>query len=100
MKEMIDADMFRLEMKTSYSPVYMACIEKAKKDLRAKARPELVSIDNSIAGRRPLADAFRRRFYPAKGACIGFRNRSAIGVKLWYLFQIRYNFTSRCGESG
>ena len=48
MKEMIDADVFRIEMKTPYSPVYMTCIEEAKKDLRAKARPELVSMPESI----------------------------------------------------
>ena len=35
-------------MKNPYSPVYMTCIEEAKKDLRAKARPELVSIPESI----------------------------------------------------
>jgi flavodoxin len=35
-------------MKNPYSPVYMTCIEEAKKDLRAKARPELVSMPESI----------------------------------------------------
>ena len=44
MKELIPADSFKIEMKNPYSPVYMTCIEEAKKDLRAKARPELVSI--------------------------------------------------------
>ena len=48
MKEMIDADTFKIEMKNPYSPVYMTCIEEAKKDLKAKARPELVSIPESI----------------------------------------------------
>ena len=48
MKELIDADTFKIEMKNPYSPVYMTCIEEAKKDLRAKARPELVSIPESI----------------------------------------------------
>ena len=48
MKEMIEADMFKIEMKDPYSPVYMTCIEEAKKDLRANARPELVSIPDSI----------------------------------------------------
>ena len=47
-KEMIPADTFKIEMKDPYSPVYMTCIEEAKKDLRAKARPELVSIPESI----------------------------------------------------
>ena len=48
MKEMIEADMFKIEMKDPYSPVYMTCIEEAKKDLRANARPELVSMPDSI----------------------------------------------------
>ena len=47
-KEMIPADTFKIEMKDPYSPVYMTCIEEAKKDLRAKARPELVSMPESI----------------------------------------------------
>ena len=49
MKELIDADVFKIEMKNPYSPVYMTCIEEAKKDLRAKARPELVTMPESIA---------------------------------------------------
>ena len=47
-KELIPADTFKIEMKNPYSPVYMTCIEEAKKDLRAKARPELVSVPESI----------------------------------------------------
>ena len=50
MKEMIDADVFRIEMKDPYSPVYMTCIEEAKRDLREKARPELVSYPDGIDG--------------------------------------------------
>lgn len=48
MKDLIAADRFKIEMKNPYSPVYMTCIEEAKKDLRAKARPELVSTPESI----------------------------------------------------
>ena len=48
MKELIEADSFKIEMKDPYSPVYMTCIEEAKKDLRAKARPALVSMPESI----------------------------------------------------
>ena len=48
MKEMTGADTFKIEMKNPYSPVYMTCIDEAKKDLRAKARPELVSMPESI----------------------------------------------------
>ena len=48
MKEMIPADTFKIEMKHPYSPVYMTCIEEAKKDLREKVRPELVISPDSI----------------------------------------------------
>ena len=48
MKELIEADSFKIEMKDPYSPVYMTCIEEAKKDLRAKARPELASMPESV----------------------------------------------------
>ena len=42
------ADSFRIEMKNPYSPVYMTCIDEAKKDLRSGARPELVSLPESL----------------------------------------------------
>ena len=47
-KELIPADTFKIEMKTPYSPVYMTCIDEAKRDLRAKARPELVRLPASV----------------------------------------------------
>ena len=50
MTGLIDADSFKIEMKNPYSPVYMTCIEEAKKDLRAKARPELKAMPESIDG--------------------------------------------------
>ena len=58
MKELIEAQVergtraevaiFKIEMKDPYSPVYMTCIDQAKKDLRAGARPELVNMPESI----------------------------------------------------
>ncbi len=48
MKEQISADTFKIEMKDPYSPVYMTCIEEAKKDLRTNARPELTNYLDSI----------------------------------------------------
>ena len=48
MKELLPADSFKIEMKNPYSPVYMTCIDEAKKDLRAKARPELVSMPMAV----------------------------------------------------
>jgi len=48
MKELIDADTFKIEMANPYSPVYMTCIDEAKKDLRDDARPELTNYLDSI----------------------------------------------------
>ena len=48
MKEMIEADTFKIEMKDPYSPVYMTCIDEAKRDLQSGARPELASCPDSI----------------------------------------------------
>ena len=48
MQNLIEADAFKIEMKHPYSPVYMTCIDEAKKDLRSGARPELVSLPASI----------------------------------------------------
>ena len=48
MKNLIPAETFKIEMKNPYSPVYMTCIEEAKRDLRAKARPELIALPESI----------------------------------------------------
>ena len=48
MKDMLTADIFKIEMKEPYSPVYMTCIDQAKKHLRSNARPELVSLPDNI----------------------------------------------------
>ena len=48
MKDMIEADNFKIEMKDPYSPVYMTCIEEAKKDLHSQARPELTNYLDSM----------------------------------------------------
>ena len=48
MQDMIHADLFKIEMKNPYSPVYMTCIDEAKRDLREKARPELTRYLDSI----------------------------------------------------
>ena len=47
-KDRIDADVFKIEMKESYSSDYMTCIDEAKKHLRENAIPELISIPDSI----------------------------------------------------
>ena len=43
MKDMISADTFKIEMKNPYSPVYMTCIDEAKKDLRNNASTPAIS---------------------------------------------------------
>jgi len=48
MKDMLPADTFKIEMKEPYSPVYITCIDQAKKHLRSNSRPELVSLPVSI----------------------------------------------------
>ena len=48
MKELTGADTFKIEMKDPYSPVYMTCIDEAKKDKQNNARPELVNYLESI----------------------------------------------------
>ena len=46
--ELVDADTFKIEMKQPYSKVYITCIDEAKKDKQKNARPELVSMPESI----------------------------------------------------
>ena len=38
-----DADVFQIDTVKKYSPDYMFCIDEAKEELRAKARPELTA---------------------------------------------------------
>ena len=38
-----DADVFQIDTVKKYSPDYMVCIDEAKEELRAKARPELTT---------------------------------------------------------
>lgn len=46
--ELIDADVFKIEMKRPYAKEYMTCINEAQADLQSNARPELVSLPESI----------------------------------------------------
>ena len=47
--EAAGADLFKIEQKVPYAADYDTCIAQAKKDLQAKARPELVSMPDSLA---------------------------------------------------
>ncbi len=46
--EATGADLFKIEQKVPYAADYNTCIGQAKKDLQAKARPELVSVPDSL----------------------------------------------------
>lgn len=48
--ELTGADLFKIEQKIPYAADYNTCIQQAKKDLQAKARPELVSVPDSLDG--------------------------------------------------
>ncbi|MCR5608754.1 MAG: flavodoxin [Lachnospiraceae bacterium] len=47
-KDKIDADIFKIEMKKPYAKDYNTCIEEAKMHKRENARPELISKLDSI----------------------------------------------------
>ena len=46
--QLTGADLFQIEQKVPYAADYYTCIDQAKKDLQAKARPELVSMPESL----------------------------------------------------
>ena len=47
-KDHIDADVLKIEMKTPYAKDYNTCIEEAKAHKNQNARPELVALPDSI----------------------------------------------------
>lgn len=49
-KEAVGADIFEVDTVKPYSGDYMVCIEEAKAELRAKARPELKEYLDSVDG--------------------------------------------------
>ena len=48
--ELTGAELFKIEQKVPYAADYYTCIDQAKKDLQAKARPELVSLPENLDG--------------------------------------------------
>ena len=46
--ELIGADLFKIEQKENYAAEYQTCIEQAQTDKRASARPELVTMPESM----------------------------------------------------
>lgn len=48
--EVTGAELFKIEQQVPYAADYDTCIAQAKKDLKAKARPALVSMPDSLDG--------------------------------------------------
>ncbi len=48
--EITGADLFKIEQKVPYSANYQQCIAEAKRDLQAHARPELVTMPETLDG--------------------------------------------------
>ena len=46
--QVLDADVFKIEMQTPYAAQYMTCINEAKADKNANARPPLAALPKSI----------------------------------------------------
>lgn len=46
----IGADKFKIEQKIPYAKDYNTCIEQAKKDLKEKSRPELLTMPENLDG--------------------------------------------------
>lgn len=44
----VDADVFKIEMRSPYSEDYNTCIDEAKKDLRSGRRPEILPFEGDI----------------------------------------------------
>ena len=74
-KDLIEADSFKLEMKEPYSPVYLTCIDEAKRDLRANARPELKAYPDSLEGYDTVILAYPNYWGTAPMAVLTFLER-------------------------
>lgn len=48
--EATGAELFKIEQKAPYAADYQTCIQQAKADQRAKARPELVELPENLEG--------------------------------------------------
>ena len=78
--DLTGADMFKIEQKVPYSANYKECVAQSVKDLKSKARPELVSLPNlddyTLYIGPPLLDTFRN-------ICRFNEEESARGVEIY-----------------
>ena len=78
---MTGADLFKIEQKVPYAADYYTCIDQAKKDLKAKARPELVTM-------LPSLDAYDEIY-------LGYPNYWGTMPMAVYTFLEAYDFTGK-----
>ena len=79
--ELTGADLFKIEQKVPYSANYQQCIAEAKRDLQAGARPELVSMPESL-------DAYDEIY-------LGYPNYWGTMPMAVYTFLEHYDFTGK-----
>lgn len=79
--KLIDADLFKLEQKHPYAKDYYTCIEEAKKDLHANARPELKNLPNNL-------DAYDEIY-------LGYPNYWGTMPMAVYTFLEKFDFTQK-----
>ena len=79
--ELTGADLFKIEQKGPYSPDYQTCIAEAKRDLQAKARPEVVGLPEDL-------DAYDEIY-------LGYPNYWGTMPMAVYTFLEHYDFTGK-----
>ena len=75
------ADLFKIEQKVPYSANYQTCIAEAKRDLQAGARPELVTLPETL-------DAYGEIY-------LGYPNYWGTMPMAVYTFLEHYDFTGK-----
>lgn len=70
--ELTGADLFQIEQKVPYAADYDTCIAQAKKDLQAGARPELVTLPDSLDEYDEIYLGYPTTGEPCPWQCIHF----------------------------
>ena len=81
--ELIDADVFKIEMVKPYSKAYMTCIEEAKAHLRENARPELKEMPD-VSGYDNIILAYPNYWGTAPMAVFTFLDNADLSDKTIY----------------
>ena len=75
------ADCFRIEMAEPYSERYMTCIDEAKRDLRAHARPKLAAEPGDLSGYDTVVLAYPNYWGTAPMAVFTFLEKADLSGK-------------------